>query len=230
MKDYTQIPNDVLESLAMAELSGAAYRIICTVIRKTNGWRKTDDWISFSQFQQATQLSRYSVGKEVKRLSNANILVVSKTKPPRYKVNTDVDSWVVSKTKLVSKSLLGGKYNQTKSGKQNQTYKRKKKTNTKEKIYYGFSKKEIKKRFLAGFNKITDRKIRILDSKTEQQLFSLLDSGIRPEEILLAVSEASFNDYLRGKNDHNVDYLTPEYITRPNMFNKWYAKYLEKKK
>lgn len=230
-KGYTQIQNNVLEALSTAELSGSAYRIIICVIRKTNGWQKTDDWISFSQFEELTGLSRYSVGKEIKRLVSAKILLVSKTKPPRYKVNTDTENWVVSKTKLVSKSILGGKYNQTavvsitkpKVVSITKPTKEKKKTNTKE-----TNTKESEVEILNNvnvelrevvdyYNLIFDKNIK--STKAFEKNFRMWREVHDIEKIKTAIQKASVDKFWKDKmtltilfrqkntNGENVDYI-----------------------
>lgn len=102
-ESFTRLPNNIIEKLSEAELAGADFRIALATIRKTNGWQKDDDWISYSQFEEMTGLTRKSVSKSLARLVNANILLVTKSKLPSYKINPDVDSWVVTKSKLVTK-------------------------------------------------------------------------------------------------------------------------------
>lgn len=92
----------LIEKLALAELSGSDFRVAMVVLRKTAGWKKDNDWISYSQFEQLTGLPRKSVAKSLARLRLANILLVTKRKLPSYKLNSDTDSWVVTKRELVS--------------------------------------------------------------------------------------------------------------------------------
>lgn len=51
---YTKIPNALLEKLAKSNFSAQALRVLLVVIRKTYGWGKPDDAISYSQFVEAT--------------------------------------------------------------------------------------------------------------------------------------------------------------------------------
>jgi phage replication O-like protein O len=104
-KGFAMIPNQLLVSLYELELSGAGFRIILLILRKTIGWHKEADWISFTKFQKEVKLSRYTVAKELKRLKRAKIILVSDGLPLSYKINTDTESWVVSDYLLVSDSL-----------------------------------------------------------------------------------------------------------------------------
>lgn len=54
--EYTQFSNDALDSL-MCKVSANCWKIICVAIRKTYGWHKKTDRISFSQFKEATGIS-----------------------------------------------------------------------------------------------------------------------------------------------------------------------------
>lgn len=57
--NYTQIPNEVIDT--MASRTPAQNLILIAVCRKTFGWRKENDRISISQFQELTGLSRQGV-------------------------------------------------------------------------------------------------------------------------------------------------------------------------
>ena len=43
----TPIVNEILEKLALAKLAVYEYKVLIAVIRKTYGWNKKTDWISF---------------------------------------------------------------------------------------------------------------------------------------------------------------------------------------
>jgi len=55
---YTEFPNEALERLAAAGLSGREFRIVLVVARKTWGWDKPKDRISMSQFSRCTGIDR----------------------------------------------------------------------------------------------------------------------------------------------------------------------------
>jgi len=54
--NYTQIPNIVIDDF-MANLSGSAVKILMAICRKTIGWHKDTDGISYSQLRKLTGIS-----------------------------------------------------------------------------------------------------------------------------------------------------------------------------
>lgn len=63
---YTQIPNVLLDD-QMQEMSKAELKIVLATCRKTFGWQKGKDRISYSQFERLTGLSRASVREGIKQ-------------------------------------------------------------------------------------------------------------------------------------------------------------------
>ena len=62
---FTKIPNWLFDALADVK-SHYAYRVIMVIARKTCGWHKTEDQISYSQFESLTGMSRYNVARGIK--------------------------------------------------------------------------------------------------------------------------------------------------------------------
>jgi len=109
LNKFTQIRNDVIESLVFANLTATEYQISMVVIRKTWGWHKKQDWISYSQFMKVTGKSRISIWTALNGLVKKNILVKKTTlgKMTLYSFNKHFDEWLlVKKTELVKKSKL----------------------------------------------------------------------------------------------------------------------------
>jgi phage replication O-like protein O len=110
VKNSLYLPTNIFDQLPLLQLAGSDYRLLLVIIRKTFGWHKEDDWISYTQFEKLTGLTRKSVAKSLKRLVALNIVLVTKSTPlvtestlPRYKLNINSESWVVTKRKLVTK-------------------------------------------------------------------------------------------------------------------------------
>lgn len=102
--EFTRISNEVLEQLNKACLLGSEYQVIFFVIRKTWGWGKTEDRISYTQMETGTGLSRATVAKTLKNLISMNLLVrvsILGTKGNTYKFNKYWKEWVVKTPKLV---------------------------------------------------------------------------------------------------------------------------------
>jgi phage replication O-like protein O len=114
---HTKIVNELLEQLVKACLLGSEYQVIFFVIRKTYGWQKTEDFVSLTQFELGTSLSRPTIVKTIKNLVYRNILV-KRSLPGRhenaYKINKYWNTWVVNTTLLVKNSSKSSKAGLTK--------------------------------------------------------------------------------------------------------------------
>jgi len=101
---YTGIANEIWDALWLAGLNGTEWEVITIVIRKTYGFRKKEDWISYTQFEKMTGKSRPAVWKAITSLVNKRLLV-NNCKPGMtlYRFNKDYSGWVVNKRKLVNK-------------------------------------------------------------------------------------------------------------------------------
>jgi phage replication O-like protein O len=101
---HTQIPNDILDTLIKARLSGTEYQVALLIIRKTIGFNKNEDWISLTQFENYTDKTRRSICKTIKSLVNKSILVKKSTlgKKTIYRLNQNFNDWKL----LVNKSIL----------------------------------------------------------------------------------------------------------------------------
>ena len=71
---HIDIANETAEVLAKTNLSEYENRILWVIWRKTYGWHKKQDQISFTQFQKATGLHRRHVQRTLKRLMERNIV------------------------------------------------------------------------------------------------------------------------------------------------------------
>jgi len=101
---YIKIANELIEELSKLYLSGNEWRVIMVVIRKTYGWNKKTDHISLTQFQKATNLSRPSVVRSLKKLVAKQILV-AKQQPfiKEYGLNKHYKEWANSYTDTSSR-------------------------------------------------------------------------------------------------------------------------------
>lgn len=106
---YTAISNEILENLIKYEFpkntGSVPFRICLFIMRKTYGWNKKEDHISFTQFQEALGVSRPVISHWIKYLVTAKLLVVAKVPDKRgfiYSFNKDYDKWLL----LVNPLLL----------------------------------------------------------------------------------------------------------------------------
>jgi phage replication O-like protein O len=91
---YTAIANEILDNLIRWHLSSYEWRVVLFTLRKTYGFQKKDDWISLSQFVEATGISRPHVCRALKMLAKQNIITKrGTTSQPRYSFQKDYSSW-----------------------------------------------------------------------------------------------------------------------------------------
>jgi len=77
--------------------------------------------------------------------------------------------------------------------------------------------KSKEENFLLKFNSIKKSKFRVVTKKFKQQLSARIKEGFTEEEILLATEACSKDPY----HQENPQYLTPEFITRPDKLEKY---------
>jgi len=78
---FVRIANEIFEAWARINLPGEAEQILKVIIRKTYGFNKKSDSISYSQFVAATGLKRRSVRRAVSQLVKMNIITRRLTAP-----------------------------------------------------------------------------------------------------------------------------------------------------
>lgn len=135
---YFSIALELAEALARKNIPGNEMRMIWVLWRRTWGWenkqdterRKDWDWISYGQFEKATQMGRRSVGKCLKSLVAKRLLL---TKGNQYKFNQNYDEWLVAKRlPPVANKTTGSSQKTTKNSSQMATHKRNTTNTTKE--------------------------------------------------------------------------------------------------
>jgi len=105
--------NDVFMALIKASLNATEYQIILLVIRKTWGYKKKEDWISLTQFEQYLGKTRVSICSSIRTLVKKNILV-KKVIPgisATYQPNKEFSQWkqLVKETIPVKKTMRTSK-------------------------------------------------------------------------------------------------------------------------
>ncbi len=91
---FIQIPREIAEALAKTKLSQNESRLVWVVLRKTYGWHKDKDWISYSQFQKKTRRDRSNLNKAMKRLVKRHIVARSGNGyKVEYSIETDCSLW-----------------------------------------------------------------------------------------------------------------------------------------
>ena len=119
---YTQVPNDLMEILISPVPNNSERRLLILIARKTYGFHKNSDGISFSQFQNKLGMARDTVSKNLGRLRLVGLVELvrrggSKKSPNIYQINLDdYNSKLVRLTGLVryDKQKLVGQLGHTK--------------------------------------------------------------------------------------------------------------------
>ena len=119
--NYTQVPDTVFDRL-MPILSGAEFKVLCYIVRRTFGFRKGVDAISLTQIiggittrdgrqlDGGTGLSRDSVTKAIKSLEEKGVIVVNRRSSP---TKGDQPSTYGLRFRDTEASSIGGSENRT---------------------------------------------------------------------------------------------------------------------
>lgn len=102
--NFTPIPNTLLEKIVKSRHPGMGFRILLVIARKTYGWGKEQDKISYSQLERATGISHRSLVRTVKKLVSSGALVarIKKGKTNIYsfgEITSDIKSTGTSAVK-----------------------------------------------------------------------------------------------------------------------------------
>lgn len=107
MENFTRTPNDLIEVLLSSALNDSQRRILIFIARKTYGFNKKTDRISWSQFQNKLNISRGTLSCSLKKLKLVHLLVLvsigkSKKSSNEWRIDTtNYQSKLVQLTKLV---------------------------------------------------------------------------------------------------------------------------------
>lgn len=91
----TMIANEILEKLYSFPFTAREFKVLFFVIRKTWGWHKTEDHISYNQIADACSVTRRNAIYTVNSLVLKQALVITKGYINTIKFNKDYDKWLV---------------------------------------------------------------------------------------------------------------------------------------
>jgi phage replication O-like protein O len=101
---HIDIANELAEALCRINLSPYEWRILWVIFRKTYGWHKKADRISYTQFEEATGIGRWHINRALRRLAMRNIITISgNSRLMEYSFQKNYERWV-SLPKMVTKS------------------------------------------------------------------------------------------------------------------------------
>ena len=92
----TPIANELIDALCKINLSAYESRVLWFIIRKTYGYRKKVDRISFSQYTEGTGIDRRHIGRVLNSLKRKNIILCSGAGYLlEYGIQKDYDQWKI---------------------------------------------------------------------------------------------------------------------------------------
>jgi phage replication O-like protein O len=90
-KDYTKMPNKLLDVLIGTRMRGESVQVLSLIIRKTCGWHKREDAISLSQFVKATGIKKQNVSRALRYLVERNIIIkIDNGRISKYEINRNL--------------------------------------------------------------------------------------------------------------------------------------------
>ncbi|HGJ5877112.1 MAG TPA: replication protein [Arsenophonus sp.] len=87
---YTQIPNDILDAIVLADLTKHQLNIVIAVWRKTYGYHKEMDWISNAQFEKMIKIDSTKCSTAKNQLIKMKILIQERRK---ICINKNLSEW-----------------------------------------------------------------------------------------------------------------------------------------
>jgi len=91
---YTKIANYWLDIFACTPLSGSEWRVLHAILRKTYGYGKKWDYISYGQFEKITQIKARHLTRIIKKLSDKKMILVDKSEYiTKYTLNKVSPKW-----------------------------------------------------------------------------------------------------------------------------------------
>lgn len=93
-KGHIDINHELAEALMRINLTAYQSRIIWAIFRKTYGWHKSEDRISFTRFEKMTGLRRWHIDRTLRELEILNIITINRnTYINTYKFNANYNTW-----------------------------------------------------------------------------------------------------------------------------------------
>ncbi len=106
---HVDIANQIVEALARTRLSGEEIQCLWVILRKTYGWKKTEDIISLSQFTEMTGLKKQHVHRALLKLSSKKVIDITKNgynRPNMIRFIKDFDVWIMSPKKVMYPKMV----------------------------------------------------------------------------------------------------------------------------
>ena len=91
---FTRIPNNIIDNL---KLNPYQFQILSIIIRKTDGWCKTEDGISLSQFEKLVTFTKKTIIKSINELIDLDLI---EKKVNYNKKNKNYSFYLQNKSKI----------------------------------------------------------------------------------------------------------------------------------
>jgi phage replication O-like protein O len=191
--NYTQCPNVFFDEI-LKELSGSETKVFCVIMRKTFGWQKVSDRISYSQIMELSGISsKATINEAIKELERKGYVLAERAK------QTTTYSIIVSENEPVQK--LNQYEKCTDSGTESVPVEEKtgtKTVHTKESDIKKLSKEiyiEIENYYLQAFKEVKPEGTTLIDYKKVRPRLKTLLQKLSKEKILAVIEKAKTDQW-----------------------------------
>lgn len=201
--NYTQIPNEFLDNI-MPTLSGAENVVFLVIMRKTFGWHKKKDKISYSQIREGSGISsNTTIQTALKKLQEKGLIfIVKEKKGITYEVN--ITETVNEENEDLYKNCKDT-FTETVNIK-DKTFTES--VNTKESNIKKLSKEiyiKIDEAYIDAYKELKKQDPKIFYPAVRKRQKILLENGFTQDDIVLAIQEGKKDRWLVG---NGFDFLT----------------------
>ncbi|MHA1703379.1 MAG: replication protein [Promethearchaeota archaeon] len=98
---YCKISNELLDAICTMNLSAYESKLFWFIVRRTYGFNKKNDRISYNQFQQSTGIRQQHIKRTLNKLLAKNIINQNSFK---YSIQKDYDKWISLPKQVVKAS------------------------------------------------------------------------------------------------------------------------------
>lgn len=107
---YIQIANELIDAILNYPFKNSELKIVLTIIRKTYGWKKKKDQLSFSQISNLAKVSTRHTKRVIKKLVLDNVVLKEKNGNNNVLgLNKNYCSWRLWKTLKLGDRIVTGK-------------------------------------------------------------------------------------------------------------------------
>lgn len=204
--NYTQIPNDYFEVI-MQTLNGSENIVLLAIMRKTFGWQKTKDKISYTQLEKMTGIGSYStIKKALSALEEKGLIISEKSgKYISYEINIETTTETVDVENNNDYRNCSDTITETVVIKPKTTTET---VDTKESNLNKLSKEiyiEIDNIYVEAYKEVKGSDPTIIYPSLRKRQKTLLESGITKEKLISAIKEAKHDTWIVS---HGFDILT----------------------